>query len=120
MYQPGKDFADWAKAKDLLGKLIYFYAANGTIDNAKGYKQVPSYFVEVYGKKPPMANVFLALAVKDPDLKGVNDDEVKESLEDIQKKTKSGGAHLMKGCAWNSIRSLTTQRNGIPQQQTAT
>ena len=91
MYPPGKEFADWAKGKDLLGKLIYFYAGAGTIDNSQGYKQVPSYFVEAYGKKPPMANVFLAVAVKHPDLKGVSDDEVKESLEDIQKKTKSGG-----------------------------
>ncbi len=90
---PGQTFGTWAEG--LPGVSFHFYVAQGSID----YDHFPSYLVYAYGtpqkpRKPPMAKVFLAPAVNDPDLKNVPDDQVIESFDAIQEKQKNQPAAL--------------------------
>jgi hypothetical protein len=81
----GEIFGSWAGV--FPGVSFYFYVATGSID----YGHFPSYLVRAYGtpanpKKTPMAKVFLAPAVNDPDLVMVPDGQVSETFNDIQTK----------------------------------
>ena len=81
----GQIFGTWAAG--LPGVSFYFYVVLGSID----YGNFSSHLIFAYGtpqkpKKPPMAKVFLAPAVNDPDLINVPDDQVIESFDAIQKK----------------------------------
>jgi len=81
----GQIFGTWADGLPWVS--FYFYVALGSID----YGNFPSHLIYAYGtpqkpRKPPMAKVFLAPAVNDPDLINVPDDQVIESFDAIQKK----------------------------------